>query len=107
MEKFHIMVTTRQKSGVLPRFEKFEGHGAAQAGVITDGDNHGLVSYQTLVATIDYDGWLTVTGLYSTTTRKHLGWFMQKYGADYHKAKYCVENHVKYNVRTGEIKEVK
>ena len=45
-------------------------------------DNEGnvfLFSYLTLTATLTADGWLEITGLYSITTRKHIGAFMAEY----------------------------
>ena len=41
-----------------------------------------LKSYNTIVAWVD-DGVLYVTGLYSATTRKHLGWFAKQFGLTY------------------------
>ena len=77
----------------------------AQAGVISDGRGVSLISYSTLVCTISPEGWLTCTGTYSATTRKHIGAFMHEYGngADYYTAKRCYEAGEAYNVFTGEI----
>ena len=53
----------------------------AQAHIEIDNDrNTHLFSYVTLVATITNDGWLTVYGLHSMTTRKHISAFMKEYG---------------------------
>jgi polar amino acid transport system ATP-binding protein len=41
-----------------------------------------LMSYATVVATVDRDGWLEIHGLYSMTTRKPIGAFMTKEEAD-------------------------
>ena len=63
-----------------------------------------LRSYQTDVAWIDNDGWLVVRGLYSMTTRKHIGAFVKEYAnIDYKLAKKFYEDKVKYNVFTGEV----
>ena len=63
-----------------------------------------LFSYTTLVAEIDADGWLTIFGLYSATTRKHISAFMREYtGLDYQTAKACYKEDYKLNIHTGEI----
>jgi hypothetical protein len=77
----------------------------AQATVIRYDNNYiGLRSYQTIVAMIDADGWLTVRGLYSATTRKHIGAFMREYAkADYQLAKQLYADGYTYNIHTGEV----
>lgn len=67
------------------------------------------MSYATKVATIDAVGWLTCSGTYGQTTRRHIGQFLKEYGeggANYYNAKYCYQNDMAYNVRTGEILEL-
>lgn len=78
----------------------------AQAGIIKDEKGITLVSYSTKVCTIDNDGWLTCTGTYSATTRKHIGAFMKECGNgfNYYDAKYCYENNSALNIYTGEVK---
>lgn len=68
-------------------------------GVIT------LFSYVTRVAEIDADGFLTVFGLYSMTTRKHISAFVKEYTPcfDYQSAKACYEGGYKINIETGEV----
>lgn len=63
-----------------------------------------LVSYRTTVIVIDPQGWLTCTGTYSQTTRRHIGAFMKEYtNLSYHDAKEAFwENHT-INIYTGEI----
>lgn len=80
----------------------------AQAHVeIDDKGNIYLFSYVTLVCKIDADGWLTCTGLYSMTTRKHISAFMHEYARDsYSTAKLIYENSQKFNIETGEIQEL-
>ena len=51
---------------------------AAQAGVLIRDNIVQLVSYETIVAEIDND-WLHVYGLFSATTRKHIGAFLHEY----------------------------
>lgn len=79
----------------------------AQAHIEIDNDNNvHLFSYYTLVATITPDGWLTVNGLYSMTTRKHISAFMKEYGGgvlDYQSAKSAYEGGYRINTHTGEI----
>lgn len=71
-----------------------------------------LFSYTTCVAAI-VDGWLEVYGLYSATTRRHIGAFMREYvtwpngeKGCYQDAKKLFENNFRMNVETGEVEEV-
>lgn len=66
-----------------------------------------LFSYVTRVATLTADGWLTVYGLYSMTTRKHISAFMREYTTlDYASARAAYEGDYSINVYTGEINEL-
>ena len=89
-------MTTRTKLTFMPY---------AQATVIIDNDNNiTLRSYNTNVVYLENDGFLTVTGLYSMTTRRHIGAFMKEYtNRDFSLAKMCYEGRYKYNIYTGEI----
>ena len=81
----------------------------AQAHIEIDNDgNISLFSYVTLVATITHDGWLTIYGLYSMTTRKHISAFMKEYGGTfkYDNAKAAYEGNYRINIHTGEIEEL-
>ena len=64
-----------------------------------------LVSYTTVVCELTVDGWLTCTGTYSATTRKHIGAFMREYGRGlgYESAKQCYINNYRFNLISGEI----
>lgn len=64
-----------------------------------------LMSYETVVITIDGKGWLTCTGTYSTTTRKHIGAFLKECAPllTYHDAKRAYEDNHKINIYTGEV----
>ena len=75
----------------------------AQAKVIKNEDGAiVLQSYQTLVATISRDGWLSINGLYSATTRKHIGAFVREYAhISYQLAKQLYEDGYLYNIYTG------
>jgi hypothetical protein len=80
----------------------------AQATVVMYDNNFiGLRSYQTLVAMIDADGWLTVRGLYSATTRRHIGCFVKEYAnIDYQTAKMLCNDGMEYNIHTGEVRNL-
>lgn len=79
----------------------------AQAQVVEFADGHKrLVSYVTTVAEITADGWLYIHGLYSATTRRHIGCFMRELGLDYQTAKALYLNNYKMNIHTGEVKSV-
>lgn len=76
----------------------------AQAKVIFGNGEIQLWSYQTCVAWIDREGWLCVSGLYSMTTRKHIGAFMREYTpCDFQTAKFLAENRMALNINTGEV----
>lgn len=63
-----------------------------------------LVSYETIVAIIDSEGWLLIKGLYSKTTRKHIGAFMKEFcNLEIEDAKKFYDNAWLYNIHTGEI----
>jgi threonine aldolase len=64
-----------------------------------------LFSYVTLVAHITADGWLTIYGLYSATTRKHISAFMREYArpCDYYTAKAIYNDCKMINIHTGEV----
>ena len=86
----------------------------AQAHVeIDDEGNTYLFSYVTMVVEITADGWLTCTGTYSQTTRRHIGAFMREYvewpngeRGDYYTAKKAYLGNYRYNVNTGEIEDL-
>ena len=87
---------------------KLKGMPYAQAKVIID--EYGaitLVSYTTEVITIDPQGWLTCTGTYSQTTRKHISSFMKEYTKlTYQHAKDAFLNNYTLNIYTGEIEHL-
>lgn len=73
---------------------------------IVDGKNFYLWSYRTMVAKVE-DGWLTVNGLYSMTTRRHIGAFMEEYcNSDFQTAKQLYVDRYMLNIFTGELEEV-
>ena len=78
----------------------------AQCSVIFTSECIQLQSYNTIVLELTYDGWLSVYGLYSMTTRKHISAFMREYtNFDYYTAKSAFENNYDINLETGEILE--
>ena len=80
----------------------------AQAHIaIDEKGNIYLFSYVTLVASIDSDGWLTIYGLHSRTTRRHIGCFVREYAnCEYSTAKTIYNDGYKMNIHTGEIVEI-
>ena len=75
--------------------------------IIDDNNNITLRSYKTDVLYLDNEGWLTINGLYSMTTRRHIGAFMKEYTPfDFLFAKKAYEGKYKINIYTGEIVEL-
>lgn len=62
-------------------------------------------SYSTLVIHVDDDGWLTVRGLYSSTTRRQISWFLNEFYPflSYYDVKRLYEKNQRFNVWSGEI----
>lgn len=75
----------------------------AQAGILEREDGTHLISYATLVCSVDKNGWLTCGWNYSATTRKHIGAFGKEMGFTYQDAKRCFEKDEAYNLKTGEV----
>ena len=65
-----------------------------------------FTSYNTDVIYIDKEGWLYVSGLYSATTRKQIGWFLNEYvpALSYQDIKSLYYNNRVLNIYTAEIK---
>lgn len=83
--------------------KKLSAHPYAQCEIITAPGYVACKSYSTIVATIE-NGWLVVNGLYSATTRRHIGAFVKEYAnLTYQIAKRLYEDGFKYNIYTGEI----
>ena len=81
----------------------------AQATVIIDDNNNAtLRSYKTDVATLTHDGWLTINGLYSMTTRKHISAFLKEYTSwvTFQTATQIYQDNMKINIHTGEMVEL-
>lgn len=88
------------------KVRKINGHESAQVKVY-EYDNGAivLVSYTTAVIRIDEAGWLEVSGLYSRTTIKHIGWFMHELGFTYQLAKQLYTDNKRFNIHTGEVED--
>ena len=86
---------------------KLKNHPYAQCSVrvLLDGSVV-FTSYNTDVIYIDIDGWLYVSGLYSATTRKQIGYFLKEYvpALSYQDIKSLYYNNRVLNIYTGEIK---
>ena len=79
----------------------------AQAHIeINDNGDSYLFSYTTLVAQIE-DGYLTVFGLYSQTTRRHIGAYVKEMTPcfTYANAKAAYEGNYSIHIENGDIKE--
>ena len=82
---------------------KLTNHPYANCEIITTESIIACKSYNTIVATIE-NGWLVINGLYSQTTKRHIGSFVKEYAnLTYQTAKRLYEDGFKYNIRTGEI----
>lgn len=80
---------------------------SAQAGIIQDADGTiKLISYATCVASVDGEGWLTCSGTYGSTTRRHINRFLKEFETPcgYYDAKRCYEHDEAINIYTGEVK---
>lgn len=88
------------------KVRKINGHESAQV-KICEYDNGAvvLVSYTTAVISINTEGWLEVSGLYSRTTIKHIGWFMHELGFSYQLAKQLYIDNKRFNIHTGEVED--
>jgi hypothetical protein len=74
---------------------------------IIDDKNFNLWSYRTLVCKVE-DNILTVNGLYSMTTRKHISAFVKEYcNTNYQVAKQLYEDNFSLDLSTGELFDIK
>ena len=79
---------------------------SAQAGIKWIDGGCMLISYETIVCEI-VDDWLHCYGIFSQTTRKHIGAFLREVapGMSYYDAKMCYEDDVEINVKTREMRD--
>ena len=66
-----------------------------------------FTSYNTDVIYIDKGGWLHISGLYSATTRKQIGYFLKEYipQLNYYDIKWLYYSKHMINIHTGEVKK--
>ena len=86
---------------------KLKNHPYAQCSVRVQIDGTLVfTSYNTDVIYIDKDGWLYVSGLYSMTTRKQIGYFLKEYvpQLSYYDIKCLYYSNHMINIHTGEVK---
>lgn len=86
--------------------QKLNNHPYAQACIRHyDSGEIACISYETAVIIIDSDGWLSCTGTYSATTRKHIGYFLKELQLPLHyqTAKMLYKDNMKMNIYTGEV----
>lgn len=86
--------------------KRLSGMEYAQAGIIYEPACEFLVSYETIVAELAADGWLTVYALFSATTRKHLSRWGRLHGVDYYTLKRLYEQEKSLNIYTGEKRDI-
>ena len=87
---------------------KLKNHPYAQCSVRVNLDGSVVFkSYSTVVIYINKDGWFYVSGLYSATTRKQIGWFLNEYvpAFTYQFVKMLYNKRLTCNIHTGEIKK--
>lgn len=76
--------------------------------------DNGMVVLQSYKTDVIYviDDWMTVTGIYSRTTIRHISAFMKemsaKYGYNftYQMAKACWRDNYRLNLATGEVQDI-
>lgn len=88
---------------IIKRLENLRSDANALVIIEKDGTIN-LVSYETIVAIIDNEGWLLIKGLYSKTTKKHIGAFVKEFcNLELENAEKIYDNAWLYNINTGEI----
>lgn len=66
---------------------------------------YGLTSYRTQIIHVSEDGWMVVSGTFSRTTIKHIGWFVKQHNLpSYYEVKAMFEKGLAMNVLTGETR---
>lgn len=85
--------------------KRLPGMEYAQVGILYEPACEFLVSYETLVAELTSDGWVTVYGLFSATTRKHLSRWGRLHGIGYYTLKRLYEKSKTMNIYTGEERD--
>lgn len=87
----------------MASYKALKNHAGAQARVLTTENGLVLYSYRTEVIKLE-NGWLQCYGLYSMTTRKHIGWFLREYlpQFSFQDIKLLYNAGMKMNIVTGE-----
>lgn len=102
------MYAKKLYNGTTAHYDRALSHlPAAQAGVnFAPSGELVLMSYTTVTLVLDKNGWLTCTGLYSATTRKHIGAFLKEYmpHVSFSTVSDMVKNGYDFNIHTGEIR---
>ena len=80
--------------------KRLPGMEYAQAGILYEPSAEFLVSYETIVAELTADGWVHIYGLFSPTTRKHLGRWAKMHGLTYMDVKKMYDVSQDYNIYT-------
>ncbi len=100
----------------MKKLLKLMPHGQGYVEEYPDGRKE-LISYQTKVAEISADGWLTIYGLHSATTKRHITAFMDENifhlstkaeqsracTGSYQTMKALYEGNMKMDIHTGEV----
>ena len=84
--------------------KRLPGMEYAQAGILYEPAAEFLVSYETIVAELTANGWIHVYGLFSATTRKHLGRWGKMHGLSYQEIKSLYEGDKEYNIYTHQYR---
>lgn len=84
-------------------YRRLKGHVTKNAHYEENNEKRLLISYQTTVLCVVRNR-LVCRGLYSATTRRHIGWFLRDIGAniDYHDVKKAFQLHNAVDITTGE-----
>lgn len=85
---------------------KLKKHPSANCYIVEGSDKEYLISYTTKVLIVDHEAkTMEVTGLYSMTTRRHIGWYlMERFPhISYYAVKKAYEEDKKINIVSGEL----
>lgn len=86
--------------------KKLKNHKSAQAHILEHNEKEYLISYTTDVLIVNYNtDIMEVTGLYSSTTRRHISWYLAERfpHISYYTVKKAYDNKKNINIVTGEL----
>ena len=63
-----------------------------------------LVSYETIVAEIDAQGWVHIYGTFSRTTSKHVSKWLKLHNLAFYETMWAYNNELDINAKTGEYR---